>query len=59
MNGGENWLPFCLYADKKFSDKLKPCFWSDYYSVNPRTPHDTKLAPWVARFYKRKQSIDV
>lgn len=59
MNGGENWLPFCLYADKKFTDKLNPCFWSDYYSVNPRTPHDTKLAPWVARFYKKKQSIDV
>lgn len=59
MNGGENWLPFCLYADKKFTDKLNPCFWSDYYSVNPRTPNDTKLAPWVARFYKKKQSIDV
>ncbi|CAI8593433.1 unnamed protein product [Vicia faba] len=59
MNGGNKWLPFCLYADKKFSNKLNPCFWSDYYSVIPRTPHNTKLAPWVARFYKHKKIIDV
>lgn len=59
MNGGENWLPFCLYADNKFSDRLNPCYWSDYYSSNPRTPHNTKLAPWVARFYKQTQTLDV
>ncbi|XP_004301208.1 PREDICTED: uncharacterized protein LOC101304101 [Fragaria vesca subsp. vesca] len=53
MNGGENWLPFCIYSNRKLSDKLSPCFWSDYYSSNPRTPHDTKLAPWVARFYNQ------
>lgn len=55
MIGGENWLPFCLYADKNFSNRLNPCFWSNYYSVNPRKPHDTKLAPWVARFYKKNK----
>ncbi|XP_028756542.1 uncharacterized protein LOC114715817 [Neltuma alba] len=59
MNGGENWLPFCVYADKRFTDRLTPCYWSDYYSANPRTPHNTELAPWVARFYRQTQSIDV
>ncbi|RZB61984.1 hypothetical protein D0Y65_044322 [Glycine soja] len=59
MNGGENWLPFCLYADNKFADRLNPCYWSDYYSANPRTPHNTKLAPWVARFYKQTETVDV
>ncbi|KAF3438422.1 hypothetical protein FNV43_RR21184 [Rhamnella rubrinervis] len=53
MNGGENWLPFCIYSDGKLSDRVSPCYWSDYYSANPRTPHDTRLAPWVARFYDR------
>ncbi|CAI0540748.1 unnamed protein product [Linum tenue] len=53
MNGGESWLPFCIYADGEFTDQLSPCFWSDYYAANPRTPHDTQLAPWVARFYKQ------
>ncbi|KAG2664296.1 hypothetical protein I3843_16G072500 [Carya illinoinensis] len=53
MNGGENWLPFCIFSDGKFADKLSPCYWSDYYSANPRTPHNTELAPWVARFYKQ------
>ncbi|KAI9087875.1 hypothetical protein K1719_030205 [Acacia pycnantha] len=59
MNGGENWLPFCIYADKRFTDRLNPCYWSDYYSANPRTPHNTELAPWVARFYRQTQNIDV
>lgn len=54
MNGGEDWLPFCIYCDGKFADKLMACFWSEYYSTNPRTPHNTQLAPWVARFYKRR-----
>lgn len=53
MNGGEDWLPFCIYSDGKFADRLSPCFWSDYYSANPRTPHNTELAPWVARFYNQ------
>ncbi|KAL5749398.1 hypothetical protein ACOSP7_024001 [Xanthoceras sorbifolium] len=53
MNGGENWLPFCIYSDGRFADQLSPCYWSDYYAANPRTPHNTQLAPWVARFYKQ------
>ncbi|KAK1564717.1 hypothetical protein Q3G72_009966 [Acer saccharum] len=52
MNGGENWLPFCIYSDGRFANQLTPCYWSDYYAVNPRAPHNTQLAPWVARFYK-------
>ncbi|KAK2655719.1 hypothetical protein Ddye_008771 [Dipteronia dyeriana] len=51
MNGGENWLPFCIYSDGRFV-QLSPCYWSDYYAVNSRAPHNTQLAPWVARFYK-------
>lgn len=53
MNGGENWLPFCIYSNGRFAHKLTPCYWSDYYAANPRSPHDTQLAPWVAKFYKR------
>ncbi|CAN1846323.1 hypothetical protein LINPERHAP1_LOCUS38166 [Linum perenne] len=53
MNRGDNWLPFCVYSDGEFSGKMAPCFWSDYYAANPRTPHDTQLAPWVSRFYKQ------
>ncbi|KAL0535488.1 hypothetical protein IC582_029819 [Cucumis melo] len=53
MNGGENWLPFCIYSNERFAHKLTPCYWSDYYAANPRSPHDTQLAPWVAKFYKR------
>ncbi|XP_015966114.1 uncharacterized protein LOC107489859 [Arachis duranensis] len=59
MNGGENWLPFCIYAENKFSERLNPCFWSDYYSANPRTPHNTELAPWVARFYRQTHPVDL
>ncbi|EYU34188.1 hypothetical protein ABFS82_03G030600 [Erythranthe guttata] len=54
MNGGENWLPFCIYYGN-FEGRLSPCYWSDYYSVNPRTPDNTQLAPWVARFYTKKE----
>ncbi|OAY65866.1 hypothetical protein ACMD2_23909 [Ananas comosus] len=50
MNGGEDWLPFCIYF-KGFTDKLSPAYWSDYYSENKREPKNTDLAPWVARFY--------
>ncbi|KAM4106385.1 hypothetical protein ACJW30_04G058900 [Castanea mollissima] len=53
MNGGEDWLPFCIYSGGNFADRLSPCYWSDYYSANPRTPHNTELAPWVARFYNQ------
>lgn len=54
MNGGENWLPFCIYSNGRFANKVTPCYWSDYYAANPRSPHITQLAPWVAKFYKRK-----
>jgi hypothetical protein len=27
--------------------------WSEYYKTTPRQPHNTELAPWVARRYKR------
>ncbi|KAK4742876.1 hypothetical protein SAY87_000877 [Trapa incisa] len=54
MNGGENWLPFRIYSNGRFAEKLSPCYWSDYYSVNPRDPLNTELAPWVARFYRQK-----
>lgn len=53
MNGGETWLPFCIYSDGQFAGKLSHCFWSDYYSTHPRAPHNNELAPWVAKFYNR------
>ncbi|PIA35336.1 hypothetical protein AQUCO_03500019v1 [Aquilegia coerulea] len=53
MNGGENWLPFCIYANGGLTGKLSPCYWSDYYSDNLREPENTELAPWVAKFYVR------
>lgn len=53
MNGGEDWLPFCVYSHGKFTGRFSPCYWSDYYSVNPRAPHITQLAPWVAKFYRQ------
>ncbi|XP_020533996.1 uncharacterized protein LOC105630189 isoform X2 [Jatropha curcas] len=53
MNGGETWLPFGIYSDGKFAERLSPCYWSDYYATNPRAPHNTELAPWVARLYNR------
>lgn len=59
MNGGENWLPFCVYSDGEFTERLSPCYWSDYYSVNPRRPHNTELAPWVARFYSQRDRKSV
>ncbi|XP_073001687.1 uncharacterized protein [Typha latifolia] len=52
MNGGEDWLPFCIYY-KGLTDRLSPAYWSDYYSKNKRDPDNTDLAPWVARFYTR------
>ncbi|XP_042054403.1 acyl-carrier-protein phosphodiesterase PptH-like [Salvia splendens] len=53
MNGGDDWLPFCIYSSGNFSEKLSPCYWSDHYSANPRTPDVTELAPWVARYYSK------
>ncbi|KAM7274326.1 hypothetical protein ACFE04_028990 [Oxalis oulophora] len=53
MNGGENWLPFSIYSDGILADKMSPCYWSDYYAANSRTPCNTELAPWVARYYKK------
>ncbi|XP_068640387.1 uncharacterized protein [Aristolochia californica] len=53
MNGGEDWLPFCIYRDGEFSDRISPCYWSDYYANNQREPENTRLAPWVVRFYRR------
>ncbi|KAJ8513742.1 hypothetical protein OPV22_004176 [Ensete ventricosum] len=44
MNGGEDWLPFCIY-DKGFTDRLSPSYWSDYYSKFKRDPENTDLAP--------------
>lgn len=54
MNGGEEWLPFCIYKGGHFVEKHSHCYWSDYYSINPRTPDITELAPWIARFYNTK-----
>ncbi|KAK9705657.1 hypothetical protein RND81_07G074100 [Saponaria officinalis] len=53
MNGGEDWLPFCLHSDGKFTDR-QHFYWSDYYSVNSREPDNLHPAPWVAKFYKRR-----
>lgn len=57
MNGGEDWLPFCIYSGGQLTDPLSPCFWSDYYSANPRTPHVTQLAPWVAKYYLHRKIL--
>ncbi|KAL2939261.1 hypothetical protein RDABS01_023495 [Bienertia sinuspersici] len=55
MNGGEDWLPFCLYKDGKFTDRQQ-FYWSEYYSVNSRNPNNLQLAPWVAKFYSSRVS---
>ncbi|XP_057544420.1 uncharacterized protein LOC130823707 isoform X1 [Amaranthus tricolor] len=55
MNGSEDWLPFCLYSDGRFTDRHQ-FYWSEYYSINSRNPDDLQLAPWVAKFYKRRVS---
>ncbi|OVA10771.1 Phosphoesterase domain [Macleaya cordata] len=56
MNGGEDWLPFCIYSSSEggFTPRLSPCYWSDYYSINTREPENIELAPWVARFYTKQ-----
>ncbi|XP_043698844.1 acyl-carrier-protein phosphodiesterase PptH-like [Telopea speciosissima] len=53
MNGGEDWLPFCIYCNGRLNNQISPCYWSDYYSRNKRDPENMELAPWVSRFYKR------
>ncbi|XP_019195770.1 PREDICTED: uncharacterized protein LOC109189612 [Ipomoea nil] len=53
MNGGEEWVPYCIYSGGEFSEQVLPCYWSDYYALNPRNPKITQLAPWVATFYRR------
>lgn len=55
MNGGEDWLPYCLYSDGRFT-KRHQFYWSEYYSVNSRNPDNLQLAPWVANFYKGRVS---
>ncbi|XVF53710.1 hypothetical protein PTKIN_Ptkin05aG0120700 [Pterospermum kingtungense] len=44
MNGGETWLPYCIYSDGDFCARISPCYWSDYYAANPRTPANTTCA---------------
>eukprot|EP01018_Ginkgo_biloba_P022371 Gb_23146 [translate_table: standard] len=59
MNGGEEWLPFCIYNSDNggLQDKLLPCYWSEYYRTCERNPENTELAPWVARFYYRTKQL--
>lgn len=57
MNGGEDWLPFCIYSDGQLTDPSSPCYWSDYYSANPRTPQVTQLAPWVDKYYLHRKIL--
>ncbi|KAI3982790.1 hypothetical protein MKX01_010273 [Papaver californicum] len=61
MNGGEDWLPFCIYSSAKadqgigsLSEKMLASYWSDYYSIHSRQPDNTELAPWVAKFYAKR-----
>lgn len=55
MNGGEEWLPFCIYdsCTGGLQNNFLPCYWSDYYRFQEREPQNTELAPWVAKFYHR------
>uniref|UniRef100_A0ACD5TP12 Uncharacterized protein n=1 Tax=Avena sativa TaxID=4498 RepID=A0ACD5TP12_AVESA len=52
MNGGEGWLPFCVYSDG-FNPEIYPAIWSDYYNKNRREPENTQLAPWVAHYFRK------
>ncbi|CAK9219725.1 unnamed protein product [Sphagnum troendelagicum] len=53
MNGGEEWLPLCIYDSEKGGLIGGPlqCYWSEYYSSHSREPENTELAPWVADLY--------
>jgi hypothetical protein len=52
MNGGDGWLPFCIYRDG-FNPEIYPALWSDYYNKNRREPENTQLAPWVAKYFSK------
>ena len=52
MNGGDGWLPFCIYRDG-FNPEIYPALWSDYYNKNRREPENTQLAPWVAKYLSK------
>ena len=54
INGGEDWLPFCIYDSDAggFVEGPLPFYWSDYYRENKRDPSNNQLAPWVNQFYK-------
>ncbi|XP_078427374.1 uncharacterized protein LOC144699909 [Wolffia australiana] len=54
MNGGAEWLPFCIY-DGALTARLTSCRWSEYYTLNKRDPNNIDLAPWVARFYQQQR----
>lgn len=55
MNGGEEWLPFCIYdsCTGGLQNESLPCYWSEYYRIQKREPQNTELAPWVSKFYYR------
>ncbi|KAJ7299645.1 hypothetical protein O6H91_Y187300 [Diphasiastrum complanatum] len=57
MNGGEDWLPLCIY-DSEFGliDGPLPCYWSDYYRSHKRKPENIELSPWVANLYRKVES---
>ncbi|KAI3982781.1 hypothetical protein MKX01_010264 [Papaver californicum] len=47
VNGGEDWLPFCIYSSSKadrgigsLSEKMSACYWSDYYSIHTISKHN-------------------
>ncbi|VAH04716.1 unnamed protein product [Triticum turgidum subsp. durum] len=52
INGGQGWLPFCVYRDG-FNPEIYPAIWSDYYNKNRREPENTQLAPWVAKYFSK------
>lgn len=54
INGGGDWLPFCLY-DSDCGGLVEgplPFYWSQYYRANKRDPSNNQLAPWVSQYYK-------
>lgn len=54
INGGEDWLPFCIYNSDLggLVEGPLPFYWSEYYRNNKRDPGNNQLAPWVSQFYK-------
>ncbi|KAI5072699.1 hypothetical protein GOP47_0012805 [Adiantum capillus-veneris] len=49
INGGGDWLPFCLFNSDNggLVDGPLPFYWSQYYHTNKRDPSNNQLAPWV------------